>query len=61
MIFSGVAYNILLMVGPSSCKRFLLICKRVLMNFSGVPHKLNRILMHHNKIKRNINRIPIWI
>ena len=56
MIFSGVAYNILLMVGPSSCKRF---CKRVLMNFSGVPHKLNRILIHHNKIKRNINRIPI--
>ena len=37
MIFSGVAYRFLLMVGPSSCERFLLICKAVLMNFSGVP------------------------
>ena len=60
MILSCVAYKFLLMVGPSSCKRFLLICKRVLMNFSGVPHNLNRILLiHHNKIKRNIDRIPI--
>ena len=54
MIFSGVAYKFLLMVGPSSFNRFLLICKRVLMNFSGVPHKLNRILIHHNKNMRNI-------
>ena len=59
MIFNGVAYKFLLMVGPSSLKRILLICKRALMNFSGVPHNLNRILVHHNKIKRNINRIPI--
>ena len=40
-------------------KRFLLICNRVLMNFSGVPHGLSRILIHHNKSKGNINRIPI--
>ena len=59
VIFSGVAYKFLLMVGPSSFKRFLLICKRVLRNFSGVPHNLKRILIHHNKVKRNINRIPI--
>ena len=59
MIFSGVASKFLLMVGPSSFQRFLLICKRVLVNFSGVPHKLNRILIHHNKIKTNIHRIPI--
>ena len=31
------------------------------MNSSGVPPNLNRILLHHNKIKRNINRIPIKI
>ena len=35
MFFSGVANKFLLMVGPSSFKRFLLICTRVLMNFSG--------------------------
>ena len=30
MIFSGVAYKFLLMVGPSSFERFNLICKTVL-------------------------------